>query len=244
VEVPAEHVEDEVDGVVHIALDESFNPLICVGAAVADTEFASVNTEINQLYGELTNYSWMADLRSFKKFVEQGFHMSSDNQMIADRFLAFLAHALGFKTFIFFSESATGSKNRITLLLYRELLRTLLQKYRSRPLIKLYFEQNQELNLYFEKVVAHCLRATRRPKPQVEVLIRPKKDPPLLAVCDYTMLTFARWYAGYAGCPPKSTSPQQFTWRNFNALRRSISVVRSLETGTLVRRDLPFSDLL
>jgi hypothetical protein len=199
---------EQQDGTIHVALDESFNPLICVGATVAETEFTTVNTSISQLYTELTSHSWMADLESFQNFTKDGFHLSNDSMEISNRFVSFLAHTIGFNSFIYFSENSKVSKNKTTLLLYRELIRTVLQKYRSRPLIKLYFEQNQELDRYFARLVAHSLKSVRRPKPEIQVLVRPKMDPPLLSVCDYTMLTFARWYKGYYGCGPKVSRVQ------------------------------------
>ena len=170
--------------------------------------------------------------------------MSNDDQAIADRFIAFQAHAIGFSSFIFFTESQARTKNRLTLLLYRELLRTLFQRYRSRPLIRLYFEQNSEMERYFGKVAANSLRNVSRPRPTVQLKICEKQDPPLLAISDYTMLTFSRWWAGFRNCPPKSVSTKDFTWRNLNAIRRSISVIRSLEHGTIARRDLPFSEVI
>ncbi len=232
------------DGTIHVAFDESFSPLVCVGATVAETEFASTNDEIMSLYRELTNYSWMADMTSFKRFVGDGFHMSNDAQAIADRFVGFLGHAIGFSSYVFYAESDRFPRGRTTLLLYRELVRTVLQKYASRPLIRCYFEQNEEFNQYFPKIVSHCLRSVRRPRPRVEVFIRPKMQPPLLAVCDYSMLTFARWFSGYQDCPAQTDSTRHFTWRNFNALRRSYSVIRSLESGNLVQRGLPFEQVL
>jgi len=235
---------EQQDGTIHVALDESFRPLICVGATVAETEFTTVNTSISQLDTELTSHSWMADLESFQSFTKDGFHLSNDSMEISNRFVSFLAHAIGFNSFIYFSENSDVSKNKTTLLLYRELIRTVLQKYRSRPLINLYFEQNPELDRYFSRLVAHSLKSVRRPKPEIQVLIRPKMDPPLLSVCDYTMLTFARWYKGYYSCEPQSQSSTDFTWRNFNALRRSISSIRSLEHGTSSRRSLPFTPIL
>lgn len=238
-------MEEDPEGTVHIAFDESFEPLTCVGATVADTEYTRLNDSISTLYAELTSYSWLDDLKSFKKFAKDGFHASGDPDEVSTRFIHFLAQSSGYSTSIFFSEERTRHKNRVAVLLYRDLIRTLLQKYARRPLIHLYFEQNDELDPYFQSIVASAMKDVRRPKPEVSVQVHSKMDPPLSAICDYTMLTFARWYAGgYRGSQPQAQDPRVSTWRNFNALRNSISVVRSLESGTLTRRALPFEALI
>jgi hypothetical protein len=239
-------VEDssEGNGTIHVALDESFSPLLCVGAAVSETEFSTINRDIVSLYEETKQFSWLDDVTSFQKFVADGFHLSNDDQTITDRFMQFLGHSVGYSAYVFYTESDRLGRQKATLWLYRELVRTILQKYRTRPLIKFYFEQNNELDTYFRGVVDLCMKSVRRPKPAVEVHIRPKMEPPLLSVCDYSMLTFARWYKGYANCPAATTSASHFTWRNFNAIRRSYAVIRSSESGNLSQRDLPFSEVL
>lgn len=234
----------EDDGTIHVALDESFSPLLCVGAAVAETEFLTINRDIVSLYEEIKQFSWLDDVLSFQRFGTDGFHLSNDDQTITDRFMQFLGHSVGYSAYVFYTESDKLGRQKATLSLYRELVRTILHKYRTRPLIKFYFEQNSELDKYFRGVVDLSMKSVRRPKPSIEVHIRPKMEPPLLSVCDYSILTFTRWYKGYAGCPPATTSAQHFTWRNFNAVRRSYAVIRSSENGNLSQRDLPFSEVL
>lgn len=213
---------EQQDGTIHVALDESFRPLICVGATVAETEFTTVNTSISQLYTELTSHSWMADLESFQSFTKDGFHLSNDSMEISNRFVSFLAHAIGFNSFIYFSENSDVSKNKTALLLYRELIRTVLQKYRSRPLINLYFEQNPELDRYFSRLVAHSLKSVRRPKPEIQVLIRPKMDPP---------------------CYPYATtrcSPSRGGTKDITAVNPKASRVQTSLGGISTRSDVPF----
>ncbi|GAB3751291.1 hypothetical protein [Microlunatus parietis] len=97
--------EADADGIIHVALDESFDPMVCVGATVAESDFATINDSIQRLYEELTGYSWLDELDSFQRFKSDGFHMSNDSADVAGRFVPFLGHTLGFNSYLFFSEA-------------------------------------------------------------------------------------------------------------------------------------------
>jgi hypothetical protein len=232
----------EADGVVHVALDEAFSPLLAVGAVAVEHEFLRVNIEIEDLYHDLKGAYYLNDLKSFEEFSKNGFHAAVDPYEISSKFIDFLSKTIGFKSFIYFTDGTRRpdlSPKKAVLMLYGEIVKTVLYKYHSRPKIVLHFEQHQELNRFFEPLVLNILRRMERRRPIVQVIAAKKMDPPLLAIADYVLHTFVRWHVGSEKYPPETTSAKDRPWREMRAIRPSISVVRSLEKGTIARRNLP-----
>jgi hypothetical protein len=123
--------------------------------------------------------------------------------------------------------------------LYAQILRAVLRKYQARPRIVLHFEQHQQLSRFYEPLVVNVLEGMDGRKPEVQVISAGKMDPPLLTIADYVIYTVARWYVGNEEYPPQTKCVEHRPWREMRAITRSISVVRSLEDGTVARRDLP-----
>jgi hypothetical protein len=233
---------DETSGVVHVALDESFSALVAVGAVVVEHEFLRVNNEIENLYYDLKNAYYLEDLKSFERFKKNGFHSSYDPDEVSSRFINFLSQTIGFKSFIFFTNRTRRpdlSDKKVVLVLYAQTLRAVLRKYQRRPKIVLHFEQHQQLSRFYEPLVLNVLKGIEGRKPVVEVISAKKMEPPLLAIVDYVIHTFVRWYVGNEDYPPKTSTVEHRPCREIRAIRRSISVARSLEDGTVAKRDLP-----
>jgi hypothetical protein len=81
----------EAIGVVHVALDEAFSPLVAVGAVAVEHEFLRVNNEIEDLYHDLKDAYYLEDLQSFEAFSKDGFHANADPYEVSSHFINFLS---------------------------------------------------------------------------------------------------------------------------------------------------------
>ncbi|GAA2109422.1 hypothetical protein GCM10009841_30730 [Microlunatus panaciterrae] len=226
----------------HVALDETFDPVVGVCAVVVEQHYLDLNREVQELYHDLADSYYMDDLASFEKFVRDGFHKTADPFEVSTRFINYLSHAVGFNSYIIFSNRKRRpdlSDLKLVLMLYAETVRTIVERHRSRAEIVFHFEQHQQLNLYLEPLVVSVCGKIRGRKPKITVGVGAKKDPPLLAIADYVLHTFGSWWAEKGDKPSRPTDAADNRWRDMRAIRRSFSIVRSMEDGLVARRDLP-----
>lgn len=224
----------------YVALDEAFDPYISVAGVLVESGFSLLNDRINSLYQELCGEYYLQDLGSFESFVKHGFHATADTTEISTRFISFLSRSIDFKSYIYLSDGTSRpdlSPKRTVLILYRELVRDILKKYGKSWTVHFNFEYHQELSPFFERLVDSAKKGIRHP-PKTIVSSGKKQDPPLLAVADYVLWVTNKWIEDRCSDRAKSAGPESYLARNFLAIGPSVSVVRSLERGTLTRRTL------
>ena len=206
-----------------------------VGAVIIEHPSEQVESEITELYENLLQAHYMDDTRSYKAFQEQGFHATNDPLETQVFFRHLLASFTPLRILIQFSNGQRrpdlGPIETVAIL-YRELIRTTLQTLRHYDEVHLLFETHDSLDRKFEAIIASASMGLTLPT-QISHSIGHKKKPYSLAVGDYAMHIFSRWHS--AGSP---TDPQVAAFRNWRAIRGSISMVRSLEQGTIIRRGL------
>lgn len=221
-----------------VLFDESTSPLLMVAATVIEASYPEAEERIEALYDQMVEAYYLDDLRSYERHKKKAFHASEDPPEVRTFFVNLLSGLGPLRIFIQFTNGQRrpdlGPIETISVL-YRELVRTVLQSVKSADEVDLVFETHQDLDRRFESIVksaAHPVRGRFR----LSVRIGQKRKPHALAVSDYAMQIFTRWLL--AGYP---TSPREQTYREWRAIRGSISMVRSLEVGTVVRRGLPTS---
>lgn len=221
---------------VTVLFDESTAPFISVGATVFESSYPEAERRIEALYDKMVKAFYLDDLRSYERHKKKAFHASEDPDEVRTFFIDLLSGLGPLRVFILL----TNGNRRPDLgplatvaVLYRELVRTVLESVRSADDVVLIFETHQELDDRFEAIV----RAAARPvhgRYRLSVAVGKKRQPHALAVTDYAMQIFSRWHQ--AGQP---VDPRERSYREWRAIRGSISMVRSLEDGILVRRGLP-----
>ncbi len=224
----------------HVVLDEAFEPFRAVGAVVlTDQEFEDANEHISDLRTELLQSAYLAGLKSFDEFVDDGFHGTADTAEVTIHFVDKVFKVLPGKAYIYFTDGSRRpdlSDKKTVLLLYASLLQVLIRTYRRAQDIELHFEQHEELGKYFQGV-ADVARAKSRGRMIVKVHICPKGDPPSLALADYLLWIFGRSYKLLLrgdGLPQTSLDA-----RNLRAARNHFSLIYSLETGRVANRRHP-----
>ena len=221
----------------HTALfDESTAGPFMVGAAILSNSFVPVENEINNLHQDLTERFYYLDGHSnFDRFKIHGFHASSDPREVQFRFTELLARLTPIKIFILLTDGTRRpdlGPQATTVVLYRELVRTVFLASRASQRVRLIFEQNDALDKSFLKIAQSAERGIRAHF-DVELYTGHKAKPHSLSIIDYAMHTFRRWYV--AGMPIDDRKSEFTQWR---AIRSSVAVVRSFETGVVVKRGL------
>lgn len=223
-----------------VVLDESKSPYLMVGATIFETSLDRVEDAIDDLYGTKLDAFNLDGSRAFSKFEKDGFHATNDTHELSVPFLDLLRATPGFSGMIYFSAGPVrpdiGPVASIAIL-YSELLTTAFRRLKSQPGVDVVFEQNGELDRHFESI-ARLSAARAGYRGIVRISLGAKRRPHVLAVTDYLLHTFGAWHGNGA-----STSPQDFRYRNWCSLRGRISLVRSIQEGTLYRRGHPVADL-
>lgn len=225
---------------VTVLFDESMSPLLMVAACVFESSYAHAERRIEALYEDMVRAYYLDDLRSYERHKKKAFHASEDPVEVRAFFVNLLSGLGPLRIFM----QCTDHRRRPDLgpvetiaVLYRELIRTVLQSVKSADEVDLVFETHQLLDSRFEAIVTSAARSLRG-RCRITITVGQKRKPYALAVSDYAMQIFARWHQ--AGMPE---DPRQHTYREWRAIRGSISMVRSLEEGTIVRRGLAASRL-
>lgn len=221
---------------VTVLFDESTAPLRMVAAAVFGSSYAEVEEKIEELFGRMEESYYLDALKSYERHRRNAFHACEDPQEAYAFFIDLLAGIMPIRIYILFTDGTRRpdlGETQTLVVLYRELIRTVLQSVRSVDEVNLIFETHQSLNRKFDEIVVSAAR-TVSGRFALATRIGQKRKPHALAVADYAMHIFNQWLS--AGCP---TDPQRYQYRNWRAIRRSVSLVRSLEEGTIIRRGLP-----
>ena len=230
---------DDSEGSVLVLVDESYSPFVAAAAIVVESsEARRINDDIEELYRTWRQTFYLDGLPSFDEFRRLGFHASSDPPEVKSAFVDFLADNLAFKTFIVYSDGSSmpdlSEKQRLMMVLDR-LLRDVLRTYHGRPKVKIIFESARELDEYFRRVAIRASRATRRHGPEVVVSFGMKREPSLLALPDYVLHVFNQWRKRQADEPPV-LDPLNFESRFFRSVEGSLSVARSIDGPSVIRR--------
>lgn len=221
-----------------VLFDESMSPFLMVAATVFESTYAHTEQRIEALYEDMVRAYYLDDLKSYERHKKKAFHASEDPVEVRAFFINLLAGLGPLRIFIQYTDHRRrpdlGPLESVAVL-YRELIKTVLQGVRSADEVTLIFETHQDLDSRFEAIVRSALRSVRV-RSRISVSVGQKRRPYALAVSDYAMQIFSHWQQ--AGQPD---DPKQYTYREWRAIRGSISMVRSLEEGTIVRRGLPLS---
>ena len=207
-----------------------------VAGSIFENSFDRVDQRITELYAELRAAHNLDGLVSYERFLAEGFHASVDTFEVKIPFVNLLRSEPGFSTYVFLSDGpAREDLGPIATLavLYGELVTTILGRLRDSPSVRLIFEENPDLNRSFG-VIAEAARTRVGFSGRLVVQRGRKRQPHSLAVTDYVMHIFKNWYAAGA-----SRSPNDHLYRDWLAVRGHVSVVRSLQEGTLYRRGQP-----
>lgn len=221
-----------------ILLDEAKAPYLAVGAAVFESSYERVETSIDGLYRDRLRAFNLDGFSSFEEFRRNGFHAAADSPELSVPFVDLVRSTPGFSGAIFLSRGVAREDlgpNATLAILYNELLTTLFRRLRRTYAVDVIFEENDELNAQFEEIAR--VAAKRAGSGVVPKVVRgSKRDPHALAVPDYMLHTFGRWHSAGA-----DADPQNVKYRNWCAMRGRVSVVRSLQDGTLYRRGQPIA---
>ncbi|MBB1482787.1 hypothetical protein H5392_02785 [Tessaracoccus sp. MC1865] len=221
---------------VTVVFDESTSPYLMVGAALFESTYEETERRIAELYARTRDLYYLDDLESFELHKSNSFHASEDPREAYTFFVDLLAGLMPLRICILFTRGERRpdlGEVQTLAVLYRELIRTVLQSVRSADEVHLIFETHQSLNSKFAAIVGSASKSVSG-RYTLTTSVGQKRKPHALAVADYAMHIFNRWNA--AGRP---TDPKNHEYRNWKAIRRSISMVRSLEDGTIIRRGLP-----
>ncbi|MCM3533988.1 reverse transcriptase family protein [Cellulosimicrobium funkei] len=223
---------------VTILLDESSGnpprrPFDMVGAAAFQGSYLDIEGRVRDVYEELTADGYLDGLRSYERFKADGFHGSNDTAEISTAFVRFLSRNRGFKSYVYFTDRTTRpdlSSDQMHAVLYRDLLRNLFQEFSSHR-VRLIFEQNHKLD--FQRIASEAA-AISSGNIEYSVEIGVKRSPYAMAIADYAMAIFSRWRdIDYR------EDPDEKTFRSWCAIRRWVSIVRSIEDGALYRHGHP-----
>lgn len=233
--------ETDPAGSVHVFLDESYEPYVAAAAVVVEsTELLRLDGDIRAAYDKMSTWYRLDGLASFDEFRRDGFHATSDPYEVQVSFVALLAEVLSFKSLIVYSDGSTRpdlSEKKRLMVVFDNLVRDVLRAYANRPRIVLHFESAQDMDRYVEKVVLRAVKLQGRRSPDVAVRFGSKRDPDLLAIPDYVLHIFNKWRSDQ---PQANTvlDPRNHLSRSFKAVLGSVSMARSLEDASVIRRDL------
>lgn len=217
---------------IEVVLDESMrqNPrLTLAGAAVFESMQRGVDTEITELYHDISGSFYLDDARSFEKFRKSGFHATDDTPDISSQFVRLVARMAGTKLFIEFSDHSSRpdlSAEQTIALLEVRLVETILRKFTWADHVRFTFEQHPDLSRHYSQIVQVGKRRARF-RGDVSVRSAPKMDPPSLAVVDYALFYFAR------ARDPEAKQWEVQYWRAFRPL---VSSIRLLDEGGIRTR--------
>lgn len=231
--------DNEPDGAVIAFLDESFAPVVAACAVIVESsDMARMDSTIEATYNRVQGWYHLGGMPSFEEFRRRGFHATSDPFEVRVAFTAFLAEVLNFKSMIVYSDrtlrSDLSDKKRL-IITFDQLVRDVLGAYRSRPKVTFYFESAQGMDKYLERLVLRADRSFGRRGPDIEVRFGTKKQPHLLAVPDYVLHIFNQWLAMQEE-ERSVLDPANHESRSFKAILGSISMARSLDSNSVVRR--------
>lgn len=227
-----------------VLLDESRSRLgengcpaiILVGAAVFESSLPDVESEIARLFKKLLEKPSLEDSRSHKKFIKEGFHRANNDVETQVRFMEVLDESVGHKSYVFLDEAPPGAAQDTARYaeLYWALAKTLFREFRHNAHLEFVFEENPSLSsATLERIVCAAQRSSSSSS-TFSVALGKKREPHSLAIVDYTTAIFAAWWV--KGSVP---DPDVREYRDWKAIRGTVSVVWSAEHGALYRRGQP-----
>lgn len=239
--------KDQADGSVFVFVDETYSPRVAVGAVVVESNHVQrLDSDIAGLLAKLRSQHHLVGTSSYRNFVKHGFHASGDPLEVGVAFVAFLSETTDFKSMIVFSDGTLANRmtsNRILAVAAYVLVNDVIRAYRSRPRIIFCFESNAVMDKYLERIVERAAHNLKKRRPVVEVYFGSKQQPHLLAIPDYVLHIFNRWFDKQEG-PTVSMDPTTSESRRFKAVLGSISMARGLESNRVIRRTLDANTLL
>lgn len=227
-------------------MDESGNgnphqPLI-VGAVVADADAGDIESDIQQLYRELSARRSLRGHKGFEKFRVSGFHASTDPTEISQPFIELLQKSSAFKVHLIATREHSGrglTENQVISEMYETIVADNLIRYRGQAALTVCIEENDGLRPMLRNLPRYAaFRAivklgTIVKLPEIKVEMAKKGSVMSLAITDYAMLAASRWISSNF-----TTSPASRAYRGFREIAPSISFFYSLEDGKLASRKM------
>ena len=234
-----------------IYMDESGNgnpdqPLI-VGAVVADADAGDIESDIRQLYRELSARRSLRGHEGFEKFRASGFHASTDPLEVSQPFLELIQRSAGFKVHMVFSrEHSPGSRTEAQVIsdIYETIIADNRIRYRDQAAMTVCIEENDALRPMLRNLSTYsAYRAIVRLNaivelPDIQIEMVKKGSVMSLAIADYAMLAASRWIKS-----DFTTDPASRAYRGFREIAPSVSLLYSLEDGKLVDRKSSLGEL-
>lgn len=235
-------------GSVCVFIDESYDPQVAAAAvSIEPSQIDDLEGQIGSLYESLAGDFQLSGLGSYEEFVESGFHATGDTLEVKMSFIRLLAHSMSFKTSIVFSDGTFRpelSKKKRLMFVFDRLMRDVFRQYKRRPRVHLVFESAGVMDQYVERVLERTRRRLRGSCPPTTWEFRSKADPFLLAVPDYVLHIFNRWYSGLPEAHPIRVDKSSANARNFAAVLGAVSEARSIEGNYVIRRNEGLEALL
>lgn len=219
-----------------VLFDEADDPLQMVSGAIFSTSYSRTEAKIEDLYERLCeSYYYLDGHSGFERFKRKGFHSTDQPREIHTHLVDLLSGIQPIRIFILYTDGSRRpdlTKIQTTAILYRELIRTVLQACAGMQEVELVFEQNQQLDARFQRIVTSAARGLTLHF-KAGLYLGMKKKPHALSVADYAMHAFGRWHTA-----DRTTDPRRSEYSQWRAIRTSIAMVRSLEGGPVLRRGL------
>lgn len=229
----------EQDGSVFAFLDESFKPFVSAAAVVVEAgDVHRLDADVTAAFEQMSGWHALRGLRSFEEFRKKGFHATNNPPEVQTAFANYLAEVTTFKSLIVYSDRTVlkdlSDKKRL-MVVYDRLVRDLVRAYQRRPKVVLCFESAQELDRYVERVVIRAVDSLGRATPEVDIRFCAKRDPDLLALPDFVLYVFGKFFET-ADPSTLAVDPAKREARAFRTILGSVSMARSLDDGTVIRR--------
>lgn len=229
------------DDSVIVFVDESYKPMVAAAAVSVESGDAQrLNSIVSDAYVDICGWHQLQGLRTFDQFVRDGFHAANNPPEIYNHFVSILADTPSFKSHIVFSNRSKQpemSDKRRLMVIFSYLVRDVVATYRNRPVVTFCFESSKGMDRYVERAVAQAVDSLQGHLPRVEVQFGTKRSPHLLSISDYVLHIFNKWWWPLQGGTAELNAAEWST-RSFRAILGSVSMARSIDDGTVVRRTL------
>ncbi len=206
-----------------------------------------IESDIRQLYRELSARRALRGYKGFEKFRASGFHASTDPLEVSQPFLELVQRGAGFKVHMIYSlehSSESRTEAQVIAVMYEMIIADNRIRYRGQAAMTVCIEENDALRPMLRnlsqysahRAIVKLNAIVELPDIQIEMV---KKGSVLsLAVADYAMLAASRWIkSGF------STDPASRVYRGFREIAPSVSLLYSLEDGRLVDRKSSLGEL-
>jgi len=225
-------------GRLHVVLDEAFDPFTAVCAVVfTEDEYLTANRQISALRTDVESSTYLAGNKSYKRFIQVGFHATNDTPEISTPFVDETFKRLPGRAFIYYTDGERRrdlSPKKTCLLLYACVLQVILLRHREAREITLHFEQHHDLQRFFPQVAELAVRRSRS-KATVTVETCAKGEPACLALADYILHIFGQSieFSSHGLQPTES-----YKYRNLKAIKNHVSLIYSMERGRVASRSV------